>query len=186
MQPVEIEIVVDRSGSMFSIATDAIGGYNTWLDAQKAVPGEANLTLTLFDHEFIEHPTCPLAEAKPLDTITYVPRGRTALNDAIGRAISRLDAKAPEKAILVVLTDGHENDSKEFTTEQVKARIEAAQKRGWQVVYLSADLNAFDHAKAYGVLASGTVQFSHDAVGTRSAYASATSLNVDYRNQAGK
>ena len=180
--PVDIEVVIDRSGSMGVIANDAIGGYNTWLEGQKAVPGEANLTLTLFDHEFIVQPTVPLLAAQPLNSTTYVPRGSTALNDAIGQALNRMEARNSAKAILVVLTDGHENASHEFTTTQIKDRVEKAQARGWQVVYLSADIKAFDHAKAFGVLAGNTVQFTADAAGLRAAYTASATLTRDYRS----
>lgn len=180
-QHVEIEVVIDRSGSMQSIATDAIGGYNTWLAAQQAIPGPASLTLTLFDHEFLTLPTVNLGDAQPLTSATYIPRGNTALNDAMGRALGRLEAKNPEKAILVVLTDGHENCSTEFSTDKIKERVLAAQARGWQVVYLSADINAFAHARNYGVNLKTTSQFDHTGVGTRAAYMSASTLNASYR-----
>lgn len=179
---VTIEVVVDRSGSMGMIANDAIGGYNTWLSAQQALPGEATLTLTLFDHEFIVSSARPIREAPPLSSETYVPRGSTALNDAIGRALGRLEAANPDKAILVILTDGQENSSTEFSKEQIKERITKAQERGWQVVYLSAHIDAFAHSAQYGVRASNTMQFTADAAGVARAYSSTVTLNSSYRS----
>lgn len=179
--PVLIEAVIDRSGSMGHLAQDAIGGYNTWLDTQKHVPGEALLTLTLFDHEFITSESKDIRQCLPLDGTTYVPRGQTALNDAIGRALGRLNAANPEKAILVILTDGHENASREFNTAKIKEMVQAAQARGWQVQYLSADINAFDHAAQYGVNTANTVQFTNDAVGLRAAYTATATMSTDYR-----
>ena len=85
----DIVCVIDRSGSMDSIRTDAIGGFNAFLKDQQAEPGEARLTLVLFDHEYlIPYENVPLPDVPPLDGTTYVPRGRTALNDAVGRAIT--------------------------------------------------------------------------------------------------
>lgn len=178
---VDIEVVLDRSGSMFSIAQDAAGGYNTWLASQQALPGEATLTLTLFDHELLTQPMVALRDAKPLDNRSYIPRGMTALYDAIGAAITRLRFRNPAKAILVILTDGYENKSTEYDATTVRAMIEDAQKRGWQVVYLSADARAFSHAKGIGVLRANTAQFTRSAAGVQAAYATATALNCNYR-----
>lgn len=181
--PVLIEAVVDRSGSMAHLTDDTIGGYNAWLAEQQNVKGEADLTLTLFDHEIKTENTVKIEDAKPLDGERYVARGSTVLNDAIGRAIGRLEAKNPTKAILMILTDGFENASKEFTTSQIKAQIERIQKdKGWQVVYLSADAEAFAHGQMLGVLRSNTVQFAATGAGVRSAYTASACLNTNYRN----
>lgn len=179
---VEIEVVLDRSGSMQSIKKDAIGGFNTWLAEQQKVPGAANLVLTLFDNEFITSPATPLSLVQPLTEQTYIPRGSTALNDAIGMALNRLETKNPERAILVILTDGGENASKRFTAQQIRQRIEVAQGRGWQVLYLSAALSAFTDAASFGIMRSATTQFSHDSHGTRSAYVTMSTANTNYRN----
>lgn len=181
IHPVEIEVVLDRSGSMSSLRDDAIGGYNAWLAGQQADPSPANLTTTLFDNEFITAPSRPLAEGVPLNTETYVPRGGTALLDAVGRALSRLEAKNPAKAILVILTDGQENASKETTKSQLLQRIERAQARGWQVVYLSAAATAFSDAAAFGIRAANTVQFAHTGAGLAGAYGTMTASNLSYR-----
>lgn len=178
---VEIEMVVDRSGSMQWIRNDAIGGFNTWLDAQQKVPGDANVMLNLFDHEMLETGPVPLKDVQPLTTETYEPRGSTALNDAMGRALTRLNTKNPKRAILVVVTDGAENASREFTAPQIKAMVEAANAKGWQVVYLSADLNAFTHAHNYGVTTANTMQYTADAKGMARMSASLSATNTAYR-----
>lgn len=182
--PVMIEAVVDRSGSMQSIVDDAIGGFNTWLAEQQALPGEASLTLSLFDHENIVTSYAKLADAKPLDNKSYVPRGSTALNDTIGQALNRMEAANPDKAILMILTDGMENCSREFTHEQVRQKIQAAEKRGWQVVYVSAHADAFAHGAQYGVSAANTLAFANIGAGVRVAYTSASTMNANYRANA--
>lgn len=181
-EAVEIVVIADRSGSMSSIASDAIGGFNTFLKEQQAVKGAANLTLILFDNEYqIAVDAKPVKEVEELTAKTYVPRGSTALNDAIGRAISALEAKAPKKAIVCILTDGQENCSREFTTDQAKAKIKSAESKGWQVVYLSADANAFSHGQMYGVAAGNTVAFAATGVGIRGAYQNASLTSTNYR-----
>ena len=82
----EIISIVDRSGSMQSILDDAIGGFNTFLRSQQAQPGEAKLSLILFDHEYqVVHQAVDIQQVEPLNQDTYVPRGSTALLDAVGK-----------------------------------------------------------------------------------------------------
>lgn len=182
MNKVLIEAVVDRSGSMMTLANDAIGGFNTWLSSQQEVDGAADLTLTLFDHQMLTTHFEDIRVAPPLSGDTYVPRGNTALNDAIGQALNRLESKAPDKAILMILTDGQENASREFKHDEVKRKIEAAQARGWQVVYLSTDISGFDTAtRTYGVSAANAVQADHTGVGLRGLYTATAAMNSAYR-----
>lgn len=180
--PVEIVAILDRSGSMNSIRDDAIGGFNTFLAEQQGVKGAANLTVILFDDKY-EVPVDAEAvkSAVPLTRDTFVPRGMTAMNDAIGKAIATLEAKAPDKAIVCILTDGQENASREYTTAQVKEKITACEKRGWRVVYLAANQDAFAVGAAYGVNAIHTQNFAATGAGVRTAMASASLSTTDYR-----
>lgn len=182
-QPVEIVAILDRSGSMASIADDAIGGFNTFLNEQKAVKGAANLTLVLFDNLY-ETPIVgvDIQKVEELTNKTFVPRGGTAMNDAIGRALSDLESKAPDKAIVCILTDGCENASREFTADQVKTKIKAAEARGWQVVYLAANQDAFATGAMIGVLAASTQNFAATGAGVRGAMGSASLYSTNYRN----
>ena len=86
----EIISIVDRSGSMQSILDDAIGGFNTFLRSQQAQPGEAKLSLILFDHEYqVVHQAVDIQQVESLNQDTYVPRGSTALLDAVGKILMR-------------------------------------------------------------------------------------------------
>lgn len=181
-RPVEIVVIVDRSGSMSTIQNEAIGGYNAFLAEQQKQKGAANLTLILFDHEYSVHEdSVKLKDAKPLTGETYVPRGTTAMYDAIGRALSGLEAKKPAKAIVCILTDGQENASQEFKAQQVKDKIAAAEKSGWQVVYLSANVSAFADSAAIGLAKNATVTFAANDAGLRSAYSTMTASVLNYR-----
>jgi len=128
MMKTDITVVLDRSGSMESIAGDVIGGLNTFVRAQAQVEGEACFTLVQFDdHYEVVHAHVPVQDVPPLTDQTYVPRGSTALLDAIGRTIvatgARLammaEADRPQVVIFAVQTDGLENASREFTRQQV-------------------------------------------------------------------
>lgn len=184
--PVEIVVIADRSGSMASICDDAIGGFNTYLAEQQKLPGEARMTLVLFDDKYevpVEYK--PLTWVRPLTPQTFVPRGSTALFDAIGRSLTTLEARRPKHAVIVILTDGQENASTVYTSEMVKQRITAAEARGWRVIYLAANQDAFAVGGAIGVNAAFTKNYAATADGVRSAYLSASTGSSDYRTTVG-
>ena len=185
---VDIVCIVDRSGSMGEIRLDAIGGFNTFIEEQKKVEGEARVTLVLFNHEYIlVYKQKPLAEVKPLTEATYVPSGTTALLDAIGRTLEGEvslgcpDSAFGEKGIVVVLTDGMENASKDYTRGRVKVIIEDYQIKGWEVHYLAANQDAFAEAHRYGI--AKAANFAPDGAGVRGAYANFSSSSTDYRTR---
>lgn len=182
--PVEIVAILDRSGSMGSIRDDAIGGFNTFLTEQQRVKGAANLTVILFDDRYeVLADAVPIKDAKPLTTQTFVPRGSTAMNDAIGRAIAALEAKSPAKAIICILTDGQENASREFTAAQVKEKITAAEQRGWRVVYLAANQDAFAVGAKLGINAQHTQNYDPTGVGVRGVLRSLSLNTSEYRGK---
>lgn len=174
----EILVITDRSGSMSAIRNDVIGGYNTFLEEQKAVPGEAKVTFTQFDDVYeVVYQGRPIAEAPQLTAQTFVPRGMTALHDAIGRTLNDQGARiAAEKwadlVIVCVLTDGGENSSKEYTLDRVKAMTAHAEKAGWKFVYVAANQDAFASAQHLGMSGAITQNFTANAAGTQAAYAS--------------
>jgi Mg-chelatase subunit ChlD len=179
----EIVCIVDRSGSMEVIKNDAIGGFNNFLKDQQKESGKASMTIILFDHEYkVLCSGTPLAECKPLDTTTFEPRGSTALMDATGRAINEVNQRNPKKAIIVILTDGHENSSHEFTKQQIKQMISDCEKKGWAVIYLSADANAFDDGKSFGIGVNNIMSFTSDTRGTNVGMMSSSYAASDYRS----
>ena len=182
MKPTEIVVIADRSGSMSSLAADVVGGFNTFLAEQQALSGEANLTLHLFDHEFITAiASVPLADIRPLDKSSYVPRGSTALFDAIGLSMVALKARNPERAILCIITDGQENASQKYTRDQVRTTLADAAQRGWEVVYLAANQDAFSVGNSFGNVRGQNVNFEASSLGTRSAFMSASVNTTSYR-----
>jgi uncharacterized protein YegL len=155
-----IAVVLDRSGSMESMRDDAIGGFNSFLKEQQEAPGEALFTLVQFDYEFITvHDGVPIKDAPPLDRNTFVPRGGTALLDAIGQTVNVMEAKIgkmaedekPSRMIVAILSDGAENQSREFKKHDIKKMIEDRSKSGWDFMFLSAGLDQFADAHEIGV-----------------------------------
>jgi uncharacterized protein YegL len=183
----EIACVIDRSGSMASIRNDAIGGFNTFLEDQKKLPDKAKTTVVLFDDEYLLlHNGVDLENVKPLTEKTYVPRGTTALYDAIGRTISAIDARVSgttdQKVILAILTDGQENASREFKKSKIIEMIQSREKMGWCILYLSASASAFADASMIGVSSNNTMSFVPDSKGMHKAYSTMSASFSDYRS----
>lgn len=183
-RPVVIGIVLDRSGSMESVREATISGFNEFKQEQQRLPGTALLTLTLFDTEFeIVHQMRPLDEVPDLDRATYAPRGMTALYDGIGITISSIDKsianlpERPSRVVLVIMTDGGENSSKEHTRVQINALLDEKRNAAepWDIVFLGANQDAFEAGAQMGVARNTTVNYAATAQGTKSAYAGVSS-----------
>lgn len=176
---------------MQPIREDIIGGFNAFLHEQQAQPDPATLTLVQFDsgdpYEVIHH-FRPIAEIPDLTRKTYVPRATTPLLDAMGRGINDLEksladlSEKPSRIIMVIITDGQENASREFTRDQVQKMITEKQAVGWQFVFLSADLSAIDEAIASGVRATSSMSFDKSSKGSRRAWFSTSARIIKYRN----
>ena len=188
-----ITVILDRTGSMEVIRDDTIGGFNTFLKQQKEEPGKATMTLVQFDtqdpYEVI-HQMTPIKDVPELTRKTYVPRAATPLLDAMGRGINDLDSilakmekkEKPSRIVMVIITDGQENSSREFRKDQVEKMIREKTTEGWQFVFLSADLGAIDEAMATGVHAKSALAFDKDAQGTAAVWASASNKISAYRS----
>lgn len=160
----EIICVIDRSGSMQSIKQDAIGGFNLFLEEQKKIPGECVFTYTQFNQDYeIVHNGIQLSDMKPLDETTFVPSGMTALLDAVGRTVDevgiRLNAtpenEKPEQVVLVILTDGEENSSREYSWTRIAEMLKhQTEKYGWRVIFLAQNLDSQKAARDMGLDAS--------------------------------
>ena len=163
----DITLVVDRSGSMEEVRTDAEGGVNSFIVEQAKESGEALLTLMQFDTEYdLVHKGVPVSQ---VPAYRLVPRGMTALLDAIGRAISETGERLsnmneqdrPGLVIFVVMTDGLENSSKEFSKDRITEMIKHQQEEyGWQFTFLGANQDAFAEADAMGIHAAGVADFA--------------------------
>lgn len=174
---VEIIDITDKSGSMSDIRSDVIGGFNTLLEDQKAVPGEAKFTHVQFDSNYkLVYAGKPIRDVPDLTIDTYVPAGGTALLDAIGRTMNEQGARIKsenwaEKVIVCIRTDGEENSSREFSLAQIKAMITHAQAHGWVFIFSGADIDAFGEASKLGISAAYTTRYDKsDPYGTTQSY----------------
>lgn len=155
-----LALVVDRSGSMESIASDVRGSVKQFIGDQKKESGRASLTVAQFDDKY--ELVYDFKDIKEVDEEkfagAYSPRGSTALLDAIGRTTlamqSRLDAmpeaERPKRVVMAVITDGYENASREFTIDKIKELIKEKEALGWDFMFMGATLDTIDVAKSMG------------------------------------
>ena len=155
-----IYCVIDRSGSMETCKSDTIGGFNAFLSEQDP---ETIININLFDHKYKELYTGLVKDAPTLTTGTFVPRGNTALLDAIGKTIKKV-SESEGPPIIVILTDGEENASMEYTKHHIKDLIEEKTKQGWNFVFLGANQDAIMSAAEYGMSPHSAMTFSPDNV----------------------
>lgn len=174
----DITVVLDKSGSMASIAADTIGGFNTFLKDQKEAAGTAEISLYQFDDIFeANYVGKNIQETEDLTSKTFVPRGSTALLDAIGRSIvetgERLSKNPAEKVVFVIITDGGENASREYTRDKI-FEIITEQKNiwKWEFVFLGANQDAISVGSSFGINAGNSMTYAANSVGTTMAFCS--------------
>lgn len=190
----DITIVLDRSGSMLTVAGDTIGGFNQFLKTQKAVPGTANITLHQFNHEFETiMDGVDIQSAQDLTPKTFIPDGYTALLDAIGKAINntgnRLKNKPEderaEHVVFVIITDGQENNSKEFSLDAINKMIKhQTDVYKWQFVFLGAQQDAIQTGANIGISAQNAMSYADNAVGTQAMFSAVGQNLQSYRTNA--
>jgi hypothetical protein len=186
-----IVCVIDRSGSMEAVVEDAIGGYNAFLKSQQALPTPAKWSLVLFDHEYqLIEQAVPIERAGLLDSNRYLPRGTTALLDAIGRTVDDTgkalaglnEAERPNKVLVAILTDGLENASKDYSRQRVFEMIEHQRTvYNWEFLFLAAGQDAIGAAASLAIPASNAVNFANNKAGHKDAYGVLAQRTTSYR-----
>ena len=170
----ELVFILDRSGSMGGLESDMIGGFNGMIARQNTQEKKVNVTTILFDDKVdIIHDRFPIEIVKPLTEKEYFVRGCTALLDAVGTAIEKMEnvqMHLPEdhragKIIFVITTDGLENSSEHFTQEQIRRKIEAKKECGWEFLFLGANIDAGKEAEKIGIRRNRSVTYENDSQG---------------------
>lgn len=176
-----VHVVLDRSGSMNRIKDDTIGAFNSYVETLAKEAPDSRLSLTIFDSQSVDTITdnAVIGEVPKLNATTYQPRGSTPLYDAIGKVVGLLgDAKGKNKA-LVVLTDGQENASREYTKDAIKKLLDEKQeKSNWLVLYLGANQDAFAEGAKFGTQAATTLNY--DTANMRGTMAVAAASTLRY------
>jgi hypothetical protein len=179
----EIVVVLDRSGSMQAIADSTVDGFNTFLFEQQNSEGDAWITLVQFDDRYeMDYKSIPVKEAKPLiNGETFKPRGYTALFDAIGKTINELETD--RDVVFVIITDGHENASKEYKKDAVMKMIGDLEKnKGWYFLFLAANQDAIKAGGNIGISNNKAFTWKADYEGTTKAFSSFSKNISNYRS----
>ena len=176
----EVVFILDRSGSMFHMVQDTIGGFNSMLEKQKKETGEALISTVLFSSRSeVLHDRVNIREVAPITEKEYQVGGNTALIDAIGGAVHHIGnvhkyARAedvPEHTIFIIITDGMENASHCYSSDQVKQMIERQKdKYGWEFLFLGANIDAVETASRFGIGADRSTNYHNDAEGQATNY----------------
>ena len=172
----EIVFILDKSGSMSGLEADTIGGYNSFLEKQKKVEGQAYVSTVLFsDYSKVIHDRVPIEKIEPMNEKQYSVGGCTALLDAIGSSIHHIgnvhkyarEEDRPEHTIFVITTDGEENSSSEYSYEMIKKMITRQQEKyGWEFIFLGANMDAIGEAGKLGIRSDRAVRYECDEEGT--------------------
>ncbi len=193
---VHISVVLDRSGSMASIADDIVGGWNEYLSRQQREPGEARVTLAQFDGQDpfeILVDGLDIQRVGPLSRESYRPRGNTPLFDAVGRMIARIDtdvarrragARPAEDPVVVVITDGLENASREHDRASIFSLVEQRRGEGWVFVFLGADQDAYAEGTRMGVAGTNAAAWVKSAPGVQKMYRDLDYSTAQHREKA--
>lgn len=179
-EPVQLICILDRSGSMRHLAEDTIGGYNSFIAKQREEKGKAEVTTVLFDDKYEKIvDAVDIKKVPELTDTEYYARGMTALLDAVGRTINSTLGKmkaegicpAKRRVLFLIMTDGKENDSKEYSKADVKAMIQQASKEyNWNFIFMGANIDSVAEAAALGIHAKHAVNYSHDGSGVKKSF----------------
>lgn len=164
-------ILLDRSGSMSSMWSEAISSINAYVKKLAEENVDTGVTLACFDSEHgkvcfdIMRDRITPATWRPVTAFEAPPRGTTPLNDATGKIVALAEAGNYDKVAIIIMTDGAENASRELTVDQAKAALQRCRDRGWQVVFLGANFDNAVQARSYGNLAASSASLAAGKMG---------------------
>lgn len=193
----ELVFILDRSGSMAGFEADTIGGFNATIEKQKKQDGKVYVSTVLFDNESeVVHDRVDINEIKPMTEKEYQVGGCTALLDAIGGAIHHTGnihkyahpEDIPEHTVFVITTDGMENASHRYSSQEIKSKIKRqTEKYGWEFIFLAANIDAVETAESIGIRRERAANWLHTKEGVgRSYYAMCEAITSVRMNCADK
>jgi len=183
-------MIIDKSGSMYGLESDTIGGFNSMLNEQKAKEGECRITTVLFDNTYeLLHDRIDIRAVHSMTKKDYQTGGSTALLDAIGKTIHKIDAVQEstdeeyraDKVIFVIITDGLENASNAYSLAEIRKEIRQHREKDWQFIFLGANIDAVETADAFGIDREMAADYVPDGEGTRLNYTAISKAVSDFR-----
>ena len=176
----ELVFILDRSGSMSGLEADTVGGFNSMIEKQRNQEGECYVSTVLFDNESeVLYDRVKLGDIRKMTEKDYTVRGCTALIDAVGGTVRHIGnihkyarpEDVPENTVFIITTDGQENASHRYTSEQVKKMIKRHKEEdGWEFLFIGANIDAVETAARYGIDKERAVNYNADPKGTRVLY----------------
>lgn len=175
----ELVFIIDRSGSMSGMEADTVGGFNSMLQRQKEMEGEALVTTVLFSNNSSTlHDRLPIADVEPLTREDYRAYGCTALYDAIGESIEKIstvhryarEEDIPEHTLFVITTDGMENASQRYDSGRIKELIKQQEAKGWEFLFVAANIDVASAAEHIGIRRDRAASYRQTSEGTRGVY----------------
>ena len=169
-EAMDLIFIMDRSGSMSGSESDTIGGFNSFIKKEMEKDLETYVTTILFDHEYeVLYKRKPIHDVAELTDKEYWVRGSTALLDAIGKTINTLDKEIDNNALVVIMTDGYENASHEYSKQQIRNLIE---NHKWEFIYIGADIDSYSEAANFGFKRSRIANYKKSRESIDDMYAS--------------
>lgn len=179
----ELVFILDASGSMGGLEDDTIGGFNTMIDENRELPGEAKVSVVTFnDRSNVQLDRVDIDEVPHLTRKEYRCSGCTALLDAVGGAIDHIDlvqrvqpkGYEAQKVLFAITTDGMENASRRYTYARVKHLIERHREMGWEFIFIGANIDVEAEAERLGIDRQRAVPYIADDFGTGAVYRAAS------------
>lgn len=189
----ELVFILDRSGSMSGLEGDTIGGFNSMIEKQRKQDGECYVSTILFDNvSEVLHDRVKLSDIPKMTDRDYTVRGCTALIDAIGGAVHHIGnvhkyartEDVPEHTMFVIMTDGLENASRKYSSDEVKRMIEhEKEKYGWEFLFIGANIDSVETARHFGIGADRSVNYHADHQGTAVVFDTVCETVCNFRNR---
>ena len=186
----ELVFIIDKSGSMSGLESDTVGGFNSMIEQQKKLDGEVLVSTVLFNHHSdVVHDRVSIKNIEPMSRDEYCVGGSTALLDALGEAIRHISnihkyarrEDVPEKTIFLITTDGMENSSRKYSSDEVKRMIKEKEELGWEFIFVAANIDAVETAEAIGIRPERAASYCHDSEGTGMLYRAMGSAVTSFR-----